>query len=107
MKRKIWELLAALGERTRLEIVREIACGRKSEGESVGDLSRKLGVEMVNLSHHLGVLRSAGLLENSRHGRHVYYSLSSCWEIKDDWLTLGITGFQLQLFLWHVEEKGG
>lgn len=77
MPKKLWEVFHALGEPTRLKIVKAIGFAGKKEGESVGDLCRLLNIEMVNLSHHLGVLRTAGILENTRHGRFQYYSLNS------------------------------
>jgi DNA-binding transcriptional ArsR family regulator len=35
-----------------------------------------LGSDLVNASHHLGVLRQARLVCNRKQGRHVIYSLS-------------------------------
>lgn len=98
-KRKLWEVFHALGEPTRLRIVKQIAKNMKKDGESVGDLCRMLNVEMVNLSHHLGVLRSAGILESTRHGRFQYYSLNSdLFRAEQDKLVLVTGEIEMKLF---------
>jgi DNA-binding transcriptional ArsR family regulator len=43
---------------------------------NVGDLAALLEVEVVTLSHHLGILRNANLLEKERKGRFISYRLS-------------------------------
>ena len=43
--------------------------------QNVSDLAAALGVEMVILSHHLGILFHAGLVERSKQGRFVIYQL--------------------------------
>ncbi len=48
-----------------------------SEGErSVSDLSREASCQVPNMSQHLAVLRSAGLVESRRDGSTVYYRLT-------------------------------
>ena len=48
-----------------------------SAGElSVGELSSRAGCQVPNMSQHLSVLRSAGLVTSRRVGSTVYYSLS-------------------------------
>lgn len=97
--RKLWEVFHALGEPTRLKVVKAIAAGGKKEGESVGDLCRMLGIEMVNLSHHLGVLRSAGILESTRHGRFQYYSLdSSLFAVNHGGVVMNCNGCEMRLY---------
>jgi DNA-binding transcriptional ArsR family regulator len=47
------------------------------EGEhSVGDLANELGCNLANVSQHLAVLRSAGLVETRRTGTTILYSLA-------------------------------
>lgn len=49
-----------------------------SGGEkSVGELGTALDLRQANVSQHLAVLRSAGLVNTRREGVTVYYSLSS------------------------------
>ena len=48
-----------------------------SNGElSVSDLSTKVGCHVPNMSQHLAVLRSAGLVQSRRDGSTVFYRLS-------------------------------
>lgn len=65
------ERLKALSEPLRLRIVDALRGGP----QNVTDLAEKLQVEVVTLSHHLGILRNARLLEKERHGRFIVYSL--------------------------------
>ena len=63
--------LKALSEPLRLRIVDALRNGPKN----VSDLADLLGVEIVTLSHHLGILRNAHLLEKERQGRFIVYRL--------------------------------
>ncbi len=48
-----------------------------SDGErSVSDLSREASCQVPNMSQHLAVLRSAGLVVSRREGSTVYYRLT-------------------------------
>ena len=64
-------LLKALADPERLRIVDCLRLGPRN----VGDLAAQLGAEVVNVSHHLGVLRHAGLVLDEKQGRFVVYSL--------------------------------
>jgi ArsR family transcriptional regulator len=64
-------LLKAVAEVERLRIIQ---CLRESP-RNVGELAAQLNVEIVNVSHHLGVLRRAGIVQNERQGRSVLYRL--------------------------------
>lgn len=64
-------LLRAMGDRERLKIVQCLREGPKN----VGEIANQLGVEVVNVSHHLGVLRQAGLVLDQRQGRFIVYRL--------------------------------
>lgn len=63
---------AAVGEATRLTIVYTLVDGPRH----VGELADLLGVEIVNMSHHLGVLRGQGLVADEKDGRRVVYKLN-------------------------------
>jgi DNA-binding transcriptional ArsR family regulator len=69
--KRVAAMLAALAEPTRLRILHQLSQGP----QNVGTLAELLGVPMVNMSHHLGVMRQAGLLEDEREGRRVVYRL--------------------------------
>jgi len=62
-------LLAALAAPERLRIMRFLRAGPRNAGE----IAEMLQTTTVNTSHHLNVLKSAGLLENERRGRFIYY----------------------------------
>jgi ArsR family transcriptional regulator len=64
-------LLKAMADPERLRIVQCLRAGEKN----VSDLAAELGVEVVNLSHHLGVLRHAGIVVDQRQGRFIFYRL--------------------------------
>jgi DNA-binding transcriptional ArsR family regulator len=65
------EKLKALGEPLRLRIIDVLREGPKN----VGELADVLGAEVVTLSHHLGILFHASLVERSKQGRFVIYRL--------------------------------
>jgi ArsR family transcriptional regulator len=64
-------VLKAVAEAERLRIIQ---CLRESP-RNVGELATLLHVGIVNISHHLGVLRRAGIVQNERQGRSVLYRL--------------------------------
>jgi DNA-binding transcriptional ArsR family regulator len=61
--------LAALGNPVRLSILRQV--GKKAS--AVGDIQSKLRIPWSTLSHHLEVLREAGLLTQKREGTFLHY----------------------------------
>lgn len=68
--------LTALAEPNRLRILDVL-----SQGEcSVSELASKVKIELVNVSHHLGVLKVAGLVSDRKKGRFIFYSLSDKYD---------------------------
>lgn len=66
------EAFKALSHGTRLAIFYHLV--RQGEGgDTVGNLQEALGVPWATLSHHLDVLRRAGLLASRREERYIYY----------------------------------
>lgn len=65
------ERLKALADPDRLRIVNCLFGGEKN----VGQIAAELGDEIVKVSHHLGVLRHAQIVETEKHGRFVNYRL--------------------------------
>lgn len=61
----------ALADPKRLCVVEELANGERS----VSDLSRCIGCQVPNMSQHLAVLRSAGIVASRRDGTTVFYRL--------------------------------
>ena len=66
------EVLKTLASPRRLEILHALSQGPIE----VGGLARRLGATQPNVSQHLAVLRSAGLVDAERDGREVRYRLS-------------------------------
>jgi DNA-binding transcriptional ArsR family regulator len=63
--------LKALADAERLKIIECLQRGLKN----VSALSELLGSDIANVSHHLGVLRHAGLVRDEKQGKFVVYSL--------------------------------
>jgi len=62
----------ALSDPKRLCVLETLATGERS----VGELSRDVGCQVPNMSQHLAVLRSAGLVTTRREGTTVIYRLA-------------------------------
>lgn len=68
------KLLQALAEPTRLAIVRQLA----NDGEVCAcDFTDCCGVSQPTVSHHLKVLREAGVVSCERRGNWIYYRLEA------------------------------
>jgi DNA-binding transcriptional ArsR family regulator len=62
----------ALADPKRLCVLEILAAGERS----VSDLSREASCQVPNMSQHLAVLRTAGLVETRRNGNAVMYRLA-------------------------------
>lgn len=65
-------LLQALADPTRLAIVRQLAAG---DEVCACDFTACCDVSQPTVSHHLKVLREAGVLRSERRGTWIFYSL--------------------------------
>jgi ArsR family transcriptional regulator len=63
----------ALADPKRLCVLELLADGGE---RSVGDLSRNVGCQVPNMSQHLAVLRSAGVVASRRQGSTVLYRIA-------------------------------
>ncbi|MBX3413045.1 MAG: winged helix-turn-helix transcriptional regulator [Pirellulales bacterium] len=63
--------LKALADPQRLKLVQCL----QTRAQSVTELADELQDELRNVSHHLGVLKNAGLVESQRSGRQMIYTL--------------------------------
>ena len=77
-------LLAALADPVRLSFVRQLV---DNEGICACDFSECCSVSQPTISHHLKVLREAGVLTSERQGTNIVYSLSPDFEAR--WLSIG------------------
>ena len=64
-------ILKVLADETRLAVVEQLLKGPKV----VGEINESLGIEQSLLSHHLRVLREAGLVKTERQGKQMRYSI--------------------------------
>ena len=62
----------ALADPTRQEIMALICC----QELSVGDIVEAVGVSQPTVSHHLAILREAGLVNVRSEGKQTFYSLN-------------------------------
>jgi len=65
--------LKLLADTTRLAVLESLM----DKPKRVGELIECLGVEQSLMSHHLALLREAGLVETTRDGKSVLYKLST------------------------------
>lgn len=64
-------LLAAVADPSRLRIIQCLRSGP----QTVGRIAEAVQLAVVNASHHLGVLRQAGIVQDHKRGRFVEYQL--------------------------------
>jgi DNA-binding transcriptional ArsR family regulator len=64
--------LQALAAPERLSIL----CFLRDRARNVTEIAEMLGTTLVNASHHITVLRQAGLVRGHKSGRFVYYALT-------------------------------
>ena len=66
------EFAKALSDPTRQEIMQLTCCAWMN----VGEIVEAVGVSQPTVSHHLAILRDAGLVYAEARGKHTYYSLN-------------------------------
>ena len=76
----------AIADETRQKIM-DLCCCRYL---NVGEIVEGLGVTQPTVSHHLKILKSAGLVDSVRKGKEVYYTLKQdkifeqCCQLAED-----------------------
>jgi ArsR family transcriptional regulator, arsenate/arsenite/antimonite-responsive transcriptional repressor len=71
MTKNTVDFAKALADETRQKIMSLCCC----KWLSVGEIVEALNVSQPTVSHHLSILRSAGLVDSHREGKQVFYSL--------------------------------
>jgi ArsR family transcriptional regulator len=69
--KKIAEFYKSLGDQTRLKILQMLS----GQEMCVCEIIDRLEMSQPAVSHHLKILRQAGLVSDSRDGKWIYYSL--------------------------------
>jgi DNA-binding transcriptional ArsR family regulator len=67
------EAFRALAHLTRLQVFFVLV--RAGREVPAGEIQEAVGVPAPTLSHHLDILRRAGLVESRKEERHIYYSV--------------------------------
>lgn len=62
----------ALADPTRQQIMKIICC----EWKNVNEIVEAVGVRQPTVSHHLSILKDAGLVKSRPDGKHTYYILN-------------------------------
>ena len=77
MDKKIFELQAnicqTMANPKRLEII-SVLCDREV---SVGEIAEKMDIRTANLSQHLSIMKTKGILTSRRDGVHIYYKIAN------------------------------
>ena len=66
-------LFKALNDQTRRDILEMLRKGEMTAGE----IADKFNISKPSISHHLDLLKQAGLVESVKEGQFVYYSLNT------------------------------
>ena len=66
------EMLKAMAHPMRINIVSFLGDNQKL---TVTEIYERLGIEQAVTSHHLGILKSKGVLTSTRDGKNTYYFL--------------------------------
>lgn len=67
------EMLAAIGDETRQHLILEMIKIGKCNGVRVGEITEKTNLSRPAVSHHLRILKDAGIIKVRREGTKNYY----------------------------------
>ena len=67
------KILAALGDETRQHLILEMMRMSDCRGARVGEITQKTNLSRPAVSHHLGILKEAGVINVRREGTKNYY----------------------------------
>lgn len=71
---KILEIFKALSCKTRFDIVVTLIRNKECH---VGEMAEKLKIPQPNISQHLTILKSAGIIEGFRNGTQIFYRVTN------------------------------
>jgi len=84
------QLLQAMADPVRLSIVRQLAAG--DDAICACDFTECCTVSQPTVSHHLKVLRDAGVVTTRRQGTYIYYRLANDFAQRWANLSAGLAG---------------
>jgi ArsR family transcriptional regulator len=73
MEDELNSLFKALNDSTRREILELL----KEKDLTAGEIADKFNISKPSISHHLDLLRQAGLVVSAKEGQFIYYSLNT------------------------------
>jgi len=63
----------ALADPNRRQIIRYL----KEKSMTAGEIAEKFDISKPSISHHLNILKNAGLVDDKRQGQNIVYSLNT------------------------------
>ncbi|GAA3400711.1 ArsR/SmtB family transcription factor [Paenibacillus hodogayensis] len=75
--KKNQDVLVAIGNETRQSILISLSQGTQSPGMRVGEIERLTHLSRPAISHHLRVLKNAGIVSVHKEGTKNYYRLNA------------------------------
>lgn len=82
------KILLALGDETRQHLVLEMMQMNRCDGVRVGEITERTHLSRPAVSHHLQILKGAGLLKMRREGTKNYYYFDADAEAMDKLLQM-------------------
>ncbi|OSZ81989.1 transcriptional regulator [Chitinophagaceae bacterium IBVUCB1] len=67
------KLFKALNDQTRRDILELL----KAKERTAGEIADQFNISKPSISHHLDILKQAGLIEADKQGQFIYYSLNT------------------------------
>lgn len=67
------DVFKALSDKTRRKILELL----KEKDMTAGDIAEYFNITKASISHHLSILKQAGLVSDERKGQFIYYSLNT------------------------------
>ena len=66
--------LKALADDTRVQILQLLA--KKDKDMNVNEIAQKFAISRPTISHHLQIMKMAGILDSRKQGKDTYYSVN-------------------------------
>ena len=73
---ELLELLRAFADETRQKIIRQCF---SEKAVCVNDIAKQFTLSRPTISHHLNLMKRAGLLSSRKQGKEVYYSVNKTY----------------------------
>jgi ArsR family transcriptional regulator, arsenate/arsenite/antimonite-responsive transcriptional repressor len=76
---KCLEVLSVLSDKTRQEIISVFANNKELRAN---DIAKKFSLSRPTVSHHLNLMKKAGVLNARKDGKEIYYSFNKKYVVK-------------------------